>query len=326
MDVLTADAVAIRPGAKVQLDSWGGEVSLTGRVRRVEPSATSATATSAGTAGRTRRRTSTSSRRQSVRLEQHYSLPVCSPTRSSLLSGRFNSRFGCTNPTNDRVFPFDTVTLAAALKSVGYETALVGKWHLGSKPEWGPQKYGFDHSYGSLAGGVTSYTHVYKTGEFAKTWHRNGKLIEEEGHVTDLLTKEAVRVHREEADRAVLPVRPVHRGPPADRRAEGVARPVREGTGPRRAAVRGVRLAPGRRRREDPRGARPRRRAREHRSSCSSRTTAARPARRTTTRSTRARTRRSRSRRRNGTLRGKKGHGVRGRHPHARRSSPGRAS
>jgi arylsulfatase A-like enzyme len=131
--------------------------------------------------------------KEGVRLEQHYSLPVCSPTRSALLSGRFNSRFGCTNPQNPRVFPFDTTTLAGALKSVGYETALVGKWHLGSKPEWGPQKYGFDHSYGSLAGGVTSYTHVYKTGEFAQTWHRNGELIEEEGHVTDLLTKEAVR-------------------------------------------------------------------------------------------------------------------------------------
>jgi arylsulfatase A-like enzyme len=78
------------------------------------------------------------------------------------------------------------------MKSMGYETALCGKWHLGSKVEWGPQKFGFDHSYGSLAGGVTSYSHVYKMGEFEKTWHRNGTLIEEEGHVTDLLTKEAV--------------------------------------------------------------------------------------------------------------------------------------
>lgn len=131
--------------------------------------------------------------KQSLRLEQHYSLPVCSPTRAALLSGRFNSRFGCTNPTNARVFPPDTATLAAALKSVGYETALVGKWHLGSRPEWGPQHYGFDHSYGSLAGGVTAYTHVYKTGPFAQTWHRNGQFVEEEGHVTDLLTNEAIR-------------------------------------------------------------------------------------------------------------------------------------
>ncbi len=128
----------------------------------------------------------------SIRLEQHYSMPVCSPTRSSLLSGRFNNRFGCTNPTNDRVYPFDTVTMALALKSLGYETGLFGKWHLGSKLEWGPQKYGFDVSYGSMAGGVTSYSHVYKTGEFAQTWHRNDKFVEEEGHVTDLITREAV--------------------------------------------------------------------------------------------------------------------------------------
>jgi len=127
-----------------------------------------------------------------VRLEQHYSLPVCSPTRSSLLTGRFNSRFGCISPTNARVLPFDTVTMGRALQSLGYRTALIGKWHLGSRPEWGPQRYGFDHSYGSLAGGVSSYGHVYKKGEFAQTWYRNAKLIEEEGHVTDLITKEAV--------------------------------------------------------------------------------------------------------------------------------------
>jgi arylsulfatase A-like enzyme len=128
-----------------------------------------------------------------VRLETHYSLPVCSPTRSSLLTGRFNSRFGCITPVNNRVLPFDTVTLARALQSVGYRTALIGKWHLGSMPEWGPQLYGFDHSYGSLAGGVAAYGHVYKKGPFADTWHRNGKLVAEEGHVTDLLTREAVR-------------------------------------------------------------------------------------------------------------------------------------
>src|SRR5438105_15418721 len=55
--------------------------------------------------------------KESVRLEQHYSLPVCSPTRSSLLTGRFNSRFGCTSPVNPRVLPFDTVTVASALRS-----------------------------------------------------------------------------------------------------------------------------------------------------------------------------------------------------------------
>ncbi|MEQ1859242.1 MAG: sulfatase-like hydrolase/transferase [Chthoniobacteraceae bacterium] len=130
---------------------------------------------------------------EGVELAQHYVYPVCSPTRSALLSGRYATRFGVTNPQNNRAYPWDTVTLASALKSTGYDTAICGKWHLGSKPEEGPQKFGFDHGYGSLAGGVGPWDHHYKKGAFMKTWHRNGQLIEEKGHVTDLITREAVR-------------------------------------------------------------------------------------------------------------------------------------
>lgn len=130
---------------------------------------------------------------QGLVLDRHYVATMCSPTRAALITGRYWSRFGVTGATNDRVMRFDTVTLARALKSVGYETALVGKWHLGSRPDWGPQRYGFDHSYGSLAGGVGPYTHRYKMGPYSETWHRNGQLIEEQGHVTDLLAAEAVR-------------------------------------------------------------------------------------------------------------------------------------
>ncbi|MEW6305485.1 MAG: sulfatase-like hydrolase/transferase [Verrucomicrobiota bacterium] len=131
--------------------------------------------------------------KESLELTQHYVYPVCSPTRAALLSGRYATRFGVTNPQNNRAYPWDTVTLARALKAAGYDTAITGKWHLGSKPEWGPQKYGFDHGYGSLAGGVGPWDHRYKMGEFSITWHRNGQLIEEQGHVTDLITREAVQ-------------------------------------------------------------------------------------------------------------------------------------
>jgi arylsulfatase A-like enzyme len=130
---------------------------------------------------------------EGVRLQQHYVASMCSATRSALLSGRYWSRFGVTGATNDRVYPFDTVTLAGTLQSVGYETAITGKWHLGSKPEWGPQKFGFDHSHGSLAGGVGPWNHRYKLGPYTETWHRNDELTEEEGHVTDLIAREAVR-------------------------------------------------------------------------------------------------------------------------------------
>lgn len=136
-----------------------------------------------------------------VELARHYVYPVCSPTRSALLTGRYASRFGVVNPQNQRALPWETVTLAKALKSVGYDTAICGKWHLGSKLEWGPRKFGFDHSYGSLAGGVGPWDHHYKKGEFTDTWHRNDDLIQEEGHVTDLIAGEAVRWLGERGDR-----------------------------------------------------------------------------------------------------------------------------
>ena len=130
---------------------------------------------------------------QGVELTQHYVAPVCSPTRTSLMTGRFWSRFGVTSPQNNRALPWETVTLPATLKQAGYDTALCGKWHLGSKPEWGPNHFGFDHSYGSLAGGVSPWNHFYKQGPYSRTWHRNEQLLDEPGHVTDLIAAEAVR-------------------------------------------------------------------------------------------------------------------------------------
>jgi arylsulfatase A-like enzyme len=130
---------------------------------------------------------------EGVELTQHYVAPVCSPTRAGFLTGRYWSRFGITTPINNQGLPFETVTLSKALGDAGYSTALIGKWHLGSKPEWGPNHFGFHHSYGSLAGGIAPYNHKYKKGEFSTTWHRNHELIDEQGHVTDLLTDEAVK-------------------------------------------------------------------------------------------------------------------------------------
>ena len=130
---------------------------------------------------------------EGLELTHHYVAPVCSPTRVGFLTGRCWSRYGITTPTNEQALPRETTTLATALRSCGYETCLIGKWHLGSKPIWGPNHFGFDHSYGSLAGGVTAWSHRYKRGPYSVTWHRNGSLLEERGHVTDLLTNEAVK-------------------------------------------------------------------------------------------------------------------------------------
>ncbi len=128
-----------------------------------------------------------------VELDQHYVCPMCTPTRVTFMSGRFPGRFGkhATVPSNAPVFPDGYQTLACQLRDAGYDTGLFGKWHMGSDPEYGPNHYGFNHSYGSLAGGVDPYNHCYKRGRFSFTWHRNEVKMEEVGHVTDLITNEA---------------------------------------------------------------------------------------------------------------------------------------
>ena len=130
-----------------------------------------------------------------VRLEHHYVYPTCSPTRAGLLTGCNPARFAIYSPIVDRsgaALPKSTITLAGLLKTRGYVTALAGKWHLGLRPQVGPCQYGFDQSYGYLHGQIDQYTHRYKNGD--RSWHRNDSFIDEEGHATDLIEAEAVRI------------------------------------------------------------------------------------------------------------------------------------
>jgi arylsulfatase B len=139
--------------------------------------------------------------REGVELDQFYVYPTCSPSRAALLTGRPPSRFGIHEPIagqSQQTLPADVTTLPDVLRRQGYHTALIGKWHLGLRPEAGPQRFGFDYGYGALHGQVDPYTHRYKFGD--ETWHRNGEIIEEEGHATDLIARDAIRFLRELRD------------------------------------------------------------------------------------------------------------------------------
>jgi arylsulfatase A-like enzyme len=81
-------------------------------------------------------------------------------------------------------------TIASLLKNSGYETALFGKWHLGFRPEWGPNAHGFDEFFGVLAGAADYHEH--KNGLGQPDLYENLTPIERTGYLTDLLTARAV--------------------------------------------------------------------------------------------------------------------------------------
>jgi len=137
-----------------------------------------------------------------IRLEQHYVMPTCTPTRVSLMTGKYPSRYGITGPDYGEVIDLGDPTLASILKENGYFTAIAGKWHMGSPP-YTPLKYGFQSSYGYFDGQIDPYTHEYKTETNLterRSWHRNDEYFDEEGHVTDLLTNEAIRIIEEDRE------------------------------------------------------------------------------------------------------------------------------
>src|SRR5947207_5018949 len=132
-------------------------------------------------------------------LQAYANSAVCTATRTALITGRYQYRYrvGLEEPLNARSAPGVGLspkepTLPSLLKKAGYGTTLVGKWHLGSLPAFGPLQSGYDHFYGFRGGAVDYYSHR-ATNQADDLWDDDA-AIHQTGYLTDLLGSRAVEV------------------------------------------------------------------------------------------------------------------------------------
>jgi arylsulfatase A-like enzyme len=141
---------------------------------------------------------------QGVRFANAYSAsPLCTPSRCALITGRYpaRTRVGLEEPLHEKRalgervmtlgLPSDHPTIASLLRQAGYDTALIGKWHLGYLPKFGPVQSGFDEFFGCMSGAIDHFTHKDMEGDPDLF---DGEMpVERPGYMTDLLTARAVK-------------------------------------------------------------------------------------------------------------------------------------
>jgi arylsulfatase A-like enzyme len=130
--------------------------------------------------------------------------PICSPTRVGLITGRYQYRLrvGLDEPLGNPVIGLEpgTATLPLQLKAAGYQTSLVGKWHLGTQDKHSPLRHGYDHFWGLRGGGVDYFTHDIRRAPIAgketpaspDLWDGDTP-VEANGYFTDVLGDRAAR-------------------------------------------------------------------------------------------------------------------------------------
>lgn len=139
---------------------------------------------------------------ESVWLEDFHVAPSCSPTRSSMLTGRWTNRTGVWHTFFARAMMYeDEITIADHFQAAGYATGMFGKWHLGDHYPYRPQDRGFDVTY-CIRGGATGVTADYWDNDYFDDHHfRNGKATPSSGYSTDVFFTEGIRFIKEQVAR-----------------------------------------------------------------------------------------------------------------------------
>ncbi len=145
--------------------------------------------------------------REGVRFERFHANPVCSPTRASLLTGRYNYRTGVVDTFMGRSMMYpDEVTIAQMLARAGYRTGIFGKWHLGDNYPLRAMDKGFQESLVLNGGGLAQPSDppfaVHPDGAYFEPWLRhNGQWVRRPGYITDVITDAALEYISEKSNK-----------------------------------------------------------------------------------------------------------------------------
>ncbi|MBO0991526.1 sulfatase-like hydrolase/transferase [Bacillus sp. SD088] len=144
---------------------------------------------------------------EGIRFTNWYSnSPVCSPSRASLLTGKYPARTEVDQILSGKRgaagLSAEHETIPAKLKANGYRTAMFGKWHLGTTPETRPNAHGFDEFYGFHAGCIDYYSHIFywENPPVHDLWHNKDEVWNNGEYMTELITEKAVEFIQNERE------------------------------------------------------------------------------------------------------------------------------
>ena len=145
---------------------------------------------------------------RSVRFSNFYVCPVCAPTRSGIMTGRYHPRTGVYDTYNGgAIMATEETTIAEILSENGYTTGIFGKWHLGDNYPFRPHDQGFAQSLIHPGGGIGQVADVYNYFRFDSSYfdpvlYDNGEKVQKKGYCSDIFTQAAIQFIRQNKDKS----------------------------------------------------------------------------------------------------------------------------